>query len=301
MLDFFKNKDRSGADDQPSQLDGRTIARLMRYFPVGARVNYYPEYRKELLLESVVIAYAINGELIYSAADPDCDEASGVLELHDQGARRVFSTINSFRIVVPVFNQSENKLDYARREELLKVGGLVNGNTITLMAENRNGQVPVLETEVEKRTILQQGFYSGQTVALLDVHTDSLLLTDQRAHLRLKTRLPATVQVTRRGETSLLNGVMVDFSDRSLRLVIDAGFVAEALPRAGNKVVVSFNMPGQSEHVSLVGEVYRVEGTALVLMLNGMVQKGQMVKLGQIETLKIKATLLQHGATNLAR
>lgn len=296
MLDFFKNRGRDGGKGEDQVLDAQTVCRLMGHFPVGAKLRYYPEYRQELVLDSLVIAYAINDALVFSTLNLNCDSASAALSFDDQGKPFSFKRITAFKIIVPVFNQSEAKLDYARREELLKVGGLVKGNTITLMAENQNGQVPVLETMVEKRAILKDGVYANQTVAFLDVDADSLMLSDQRALLRLRTHLPATVQISRRGETALINGVMVDFSDRSLRLQVDEEFTDQALPKARDRVVVSFNMPGQSTQVSLVGEVYRVEGKALVITLNGFVAQGQIVALGQIEILKIKANLLQHSA-----
>jgi len=297
MLDFFKKQSRGGGEVEERVIDGQTVCRLMRYFPVGAKLRYYPEYRKELVLDSVVIAYAINDQMVCSAGNLHCDDSSGVLEFDDQGRHHRFSKITSFKIVVPVFNQSETRLDYGRREELLKIGGLVKGNTITLMAQNHSGQVPVLETTVEKRTLLKEGVYASQTVAFLDVNVDSFMLSDQRAHMRLKTHLPVTVQINRRSGSALVNGVMVDFSDRSLRLVVDEDFPAEGLPEDKDKLIISFNMPGQSEHVSLVGEVFRVEERALVVMLTGFAEKGRIMELGQIEILKIKANLLQLNST----
>ena len=302
MLNFFKKKQDSGVSSQTDVvLDGRTICRLMRHFPVGAKVQYYPEYKKNIVLDSVVIAYAINDTVVYSTAGLTCDESSGVLEFSDQNQKLVFKQITNFRIILPVFSQSETKLDYIRREELLKVGGLVMGNVITLMGQQVNGQVPVLETIVAKRTMLKDGFYANQTVALLDIDATTLMLSDQRAHLRLRTKIPATIQVSKRGEYALLNCTMIDFSDRSLRLQVDGEFADEAMPREGGKLIVSFNLPGQSEYISLMGEVFRIEGDAIVVMLTGFVEAGQSVELGQIEILKIKANLLQHTSTNLAK
>ena len=302
MLNFFKNKKDAVATNQAKEvLDGRTIFRLMRHFPVGAKLQYYPEYQKNIVLDSVVIAYAINGIFVYSTAGLSCDESSGVLQFSDQDQKWVFKKITSFRIILPVFSHSETKLDYIRREELLKVGGLVKGNVITLMAEQSDGQVPVLETIVERRTMLKEGFYANQTVALLEVDAATLMLSDQRAHLRLKTNISATIQVRKRGENTLLNCTMIDFSDRSLRLQMAADTAAEAMPQEGGKLLVSFNLPGQSEYISLMGEVFRIEGDAIVVMLTGLVRAGQSVELGQIEMLKIKANLLQHAGANLAK
>ena len=300
MLGFFK-KQGSGGNGGEEVLDGRTIFRLMRHFPVGAKVSYYPEYRKEIMLDSVVIAYAINGTIAFSAVGLNCDDNTGTLEFDDQGQHFTFKKITSFKIILPVSSQTESKLDYVRREELLKVGGLVKGNTITLIAQQDNGQVPVLDTIVEKRSMLKEGYYANQTVAFLDVDAESLMLSDQRAHLRLKTHIPATLQISRQEHYELVNATMVDFSDRSLRLQIDAEMSEQALPKEGDDVVVSFNLPGQSEYISLVGDIYRVTQRAVVVMLTGFVQKGQVVELGQIEILKIKANLLQHANTNLAK
>jgi hypothetical protein len=303
MLDFFKKKQGTSgtAANEAVVLDMRTICRLMRHFPVGAKIQYYPEYRKEIVLDSVVIAYAINDRIIYSCQDLVCDDAGTKLEFTDQGQRHSFKKIERFRILLPVFSQSETKLDYVRREELLKIGGLVTGNVITLMAQQEGGQVPVIETTVEKRSILKEGFYVNQTVAFLEVDAETLMLSDQRAHLRLKTHIPATVQVRKKREYSLLNAMMMDFSDRSLRLQVDEEFPEQAMPKEKDALVVSFNLPGQSEYVSLVGDVFRVEDRAMVVMLTGYVEKGQVVNLGQIEILKIKANLLQNANTNLAK
>ncbi len=72
MFRFFKSGSKSAAGDGPRDgalLDGRALGRVLQHFPVGGKVQFYPEYRKEILLDSVVIAYIINGEFIYSFAD----------------------------------------------------------------------------------------------------------------------------------------------------------------------------------------------------------------------------------------
>jgi len=303
MLDFLRLKqpvsDPDKAVEQP--LDGPALFRLMRHFPIGAKVQYYPEYRKEILLDSVVIAYVINDQLIYSALNLQCDPSSGVIEFDDQNEHKVFKKITSFRMVLPVFTQSENKLDYVRREELNKIGGLVKNNVITLIAEQQDGKMPVLETVVEKRTVLKQGYYVDQTVALLEVDFESLMLTDQRAVMRLKTNLPATMQIVKRGVQELVNCHMADFSDRAMRLVIAPDFEEVQLPKPGTPMMVSFNLPGHSEHISLMTEVFRAYDRTVVATITGMIHKGQVTALGQVEILKIKANLLQHSGANLSR
>lgn len=311
MFRFFKKGSNvSGANAAHEVLlDGHALCRVMRHFPIGAHVRYYPEYRKEIVLESVVIAYSVNGEFIFSAQGLSCDEKSGALTFESSDGGKSYAKIATFHVVLPVFTESEAKLDYVRREELLKIGGLVPGNTITLMAEQQNGQVPVIDTSVTKRGMLKEGYYANQTVALLEVDAESLLLTDQRAHMRLATNIPAQLQVMRRGEYRNLSGTMADFSDVSLRLIVPAPppdpnpdpnpEVKPVQLKAGDDLLISFNLPGRSEQLSLMGDIFRIEGEAVVVMLKGMVERGQVGKLGQIEMLKIKATLLQNGGARL--
>ncbi|MDZ4262045.1 MAG: hypothetical protein U1B30_06910, partial [Pseudomonadota bacterium] len=118
--------------------------------------------------------------------------------------------------------------------------------------------------------------------------------------MRLQTNIPAQLQVMRRGEYKNLNATMVDFSDISLRLVIAFEPDSEVKMRASDDLIISFNLPGRSEQISLLGNVFRIEGNAVVVMLKGLVEKGQTARLGQIDVLKIKAHLLQHGKANLS-
>jgi hypothetical protein len=302
MIDLIKKSRGSDkTDDKSDVLDGRTLVRLMHHFPIGTKVKYYPEYRKEILLDSVVIAYAINDKIVYSVSNLDCDAASGKIEFDDMAEHYVFPSITRFSIFLPIFTQSEAKLDYVRREELLKIGGLVEGNAISLIAEQDGGRVPVIETIVDKRTMLEHGVYANQAVAFLDVDTESLMLSDQRSHLRLNTEIPAILQITKKGVKHSVNGTMVDFSDRSLRFEIDDETSIRVRPAVKSSVMISFALPGHSEYASLVGDVFRVDGKAVVIMLTGMVEKGQVRRLGQIEILNIKANVLQHSNTKLAK
>jgi hypothetical protein len=298
MLKFIKNSFGSAGNDEPDLggigLDGGHICQLMQFFPIGTKLSYYPEFRKEIVLESVIIAYSINGDLIYSAAYATYQ--GGNLSFNDQGKKRVYSRINSFRITVPVLDPSnEVQLDYERREELQKVGGMARGNTLTLTGLKQNGQVPVVETTVNKRSILKQGLYANQTVAMLDVDTNSFVLTDQRAHVRLRTNMLLSAQFYSGDSLNLVNCTMVDFSDCSLRLAFDEEYPAEALPEEGEDLVLSFHLPGRAENISLMGNVFRIEGKAAVVMLQGGLEDGQTVPLSPIHILEIKANLLQSG------
>ncbi len=281
-------------EDESSVLDCSVVCSLVNHFPIGAPVDYYPEYRQEITLDSLVVAYVINRDIVYSATDVKCGAKSGSLVLSDQGIIRTYEKVNRFMIVVPDLGSNRTKLDYIRREELSRIGGLSIGNSITLVGRQDNGQIPVLETVVKKRTRFKDGHYDNQIMALLDVNAESLTLTDQRTHLRLKANVPASVQISKRGEYKIFNCILADFADHSLRIVLGEDFPEDALPRIGGDLVVMFNLPGRSEQVALMGELYRKSAEEAVVMLKGLVRHGQLAELGAIEILGIKASLLQH-------
>ncbi|MBI3773432.1 MAG: PilZ domain-containing protein [Gammaproteobacteria bacterium] len=298
MFDFFKKKPVAGGKEAAGkpEIQPGALCRLMRLFPIGTKVRFYPEYRKEIMLDSVIIGYVINSELVYSVQGLVCDKDSGPMAFSDQTKLHSYSRIQSFRIVVPATNQSEAKLDYNRREELHKIGGLTPGNTITLISERQGQHVPVLETTVQKRALLNQGYYAGVTVAMLDVNIGTLKLTDQRAHVRLQTNMPVSVQYYDGPNSNLVNCTMLDFSECSLRLKFGGDFPAESMPHADDDLILSFHLPDRAGNLSLVGHVFRIEGDAVVVMLKGSLGNNQAVApLSPIDILEIKANLLQNG------
>jgi hypothetical protein len=299
MFDFFKKKPVAAGTKNAAgkpEIQPGALCRLMRLFPIGAKVRFYPEYRKEIMLDSVIIGYAINGELVYSVQGLVCDKDSGPMAFSDQTKLHSYSRIQSFRIIVPAANQSEAKLDYHRREELHKIGGLTPGNTITLISERQGQHLPVLETTVQKRALLSQGYYAGITVAMLDVSIETLKLTDQRVHVRLQTNMPVSVQYYDGPDSNLVNCTMLDFSECSLRIKFAEGFPVESMPHADEDLILSFHLPDRAGNLSLVGNVFRVEGDAAVVMLKGSLGNNQAVApLSPIDILEIKANLLQNG------
>lgn len=299
MFDFFRKKTPSTggkAQAEKREIQPGAVCRLMRLFPIGTKVRFYPEYRKEITLDSVIIGYVINGEMVYSVQGLVCDKDSGPIAFSDQTRMHSYSRIDSFRIMVPAVNQAEQKLDYSRREELQKIGGLSPGNTITLISERQGQQIPVLETTVQKRSMLNQGFYAGTTVAMLDVDISTLKLTDQRAHVRLQTNMPVSVQYYDGPNSNLVNCTMLDFSECSLRLKFGDEFPAEAMPQVGEDLILSFLMQDRAGNISLIGTVFRVSNDAVVVMLKGSLNgKQAVVPLSPIDILEIKANLLQNG------
>lgn len=298
MLELLKNflamgrKPVNPAESESAGVDCQTIHNLMRYFPIGSHLHYYPEYRKDIMMDTVLVAYSINGELVYSTKDVIFN--NGILVFNDRGSRKSYQDIASFYFVVPVVKDEENKLDYGKREELARLGGMSRGNVLSLIAKKDGSQVPVMEAEVHKRAILRDGLYANQSVALLDIDAGSLALTDQRSHLRLQTNVPVALLIPSDGEQQLFNCRMKDFSDCSLRVDVDADVIGEHMPTEGDNLIVNLRLPNRSDMISIAVNVYRVVDNSMVLMFTGRVDHGRMQPLSQIDILNVKANLLQH-------
>ncbi|MFC1750618.1 hypothetical protein ACFL2V_17635 [Pseudomonadota bacterium] len=298
MLEFLKKSlglgQRAEAANHPQKqgIDCQAIYDLMRYFPIGTKVHYYPEYHKDIMMDTVLVAYWINGELVYSTQEVTFN--NDILVFNDRGSRKSYKDILSFHFVVPIVTDEESKLDYGKREELSRVGGMARGNILTLIAEKNAGQVPVLEAEVNKRAMLRDGLYANQHVALLDVDVNSLALTDQRSHLRLQTNVPVSLQIPSRGQAQLFSCRMKDFSDCSLRIEIDPDVIGEYMPEEGDSLIVSFRLPNCPDMIAITVNVFRVTGNSLVMAFTGRVDQGRTHPLSQIDILNVKANLLQH-------
>ncbi len=305
MLEFIKKSLGMGSGEakkakqvERESISCETIVNFIRYFPIGTKLRYYPEYRKDIMMDTLLVAYWINGELVYSTQGVTFN--NNILVFHDRGSPKSYQKVESFRLVVPVFDEQESKLDYSKREELAKIGGMARGNTITLIAEKSAGHVPVIETVVNKRAVLKEGLYANQNIAVLDVDFDSLAITDQRAHLRLQTNVPVSIQVSDSGQSRLLNCRMKDFADCSLRVDMDHDLIVDSRPKEGDEIIVSFHLPNIAEQISIAARVYRVMGDAIVLMFTGRIVQGRMQPLNQMDVLNIKANLLQHCAAEVA-
>lgn len=288
MWDFFRKKGQDKAPPVAPSVDiGRACA-VLQQFPIGSAVRYYPEFKKDIVLESVILGYLCNKTLVFASQDMRCEGGGAEARLSIGPHHKHVTRLTGFGIIIPAQSRGVEQLDYARKEELERTGGLAPGNNITLMAPSRQGKTPLLQTTVRKKSVVQEGLYANTAIAVLDVDVSSLLLADQRAHMRLQTRLPVEVRL---GDEPPLSCMMADFSERSVRLHADAGWPAGM--RAGRHLSVAFRLPDHNRDTVLRGDIFRKDDTDLVLMLEEIQREGQFVRLEVIDVLEIKAKLLQ--------
>lgn len=296
-----KTESRGNADAVRGPLSIAKLTELFRYFPMGEKMRYYPEFQKEGALETIVLGYSVNDQFIFSPVDIRCqqDGERDVLRLTVDGHERLVQEVESFSLLIPFNQDDENKRDYGRRAELGPRGPFRRRNTITLLACSSGGTLSHLDTEVRKVLPLTNGIYAGHEVVVLDVLPSSLKLTDQRQHYRLQTEIPAILAI-REGETHACT--LLDFSEESVRLQFDEVTADIMALTEFRRLKLDFNVgaDGNGKSYALDGVMYRKTDNRLVMKLQGIYRNGKAQSLGLVDILDIKASLLQHPATQLA-
>lgn len=294
-----KSSGNAGAVAEPLSI--AKLTELFRYFPLGEKIQYYPEYQKEGALETIVLGYGVNGQFIFSPVDIRCqqDGERDVLRLTVDGQQRLVHEVESFSMLIPFNVEDENKRDYGRRAELGPRGPFRRQNIISLTACSTGGTLSHVDTEVRKMMPLTGGIYAGHDVVVLDVLLNTLTLADQRQHYRLQTELPASLNV-KDGETH--DCTLVDFSEESVQLSFEQ-FSADILALTEyRRLTLNFDLAldGRGKEYSLDGVMYRRTDNSLVVKLQGIYKDGKLQSLGLVDILDIKANLLQHPATQQA-
>lgn len=286
MISFFtKPSPPTAATAKP--LDIARVSAVFKHFPFGSPVRYYPEFKKNIVLESVILGYILDKNWYFAVQDIIFDGEGDAMQLL-VGPQRKRVRPASFSIVIPSQSRGIDQLDYARKEELERTGGLANGNNITLLGQPSNGKTPAIETIAGKKTVLQEGLYATTPVVLLNANIRSLQLTDQRAHMRLQTRVPAEFMTNNATPTPCM---MADFSNQSVRLSVDASWTSEI--KAGRELTLAFRLPGRNTDVVLRGEILRRDDNDLVVTLEAIQRGNEFQRIEVLDVLEIKAQLLQ--------
>ncbi|MBL1277202.1 MAG: hypothetical protein COB30_014055 [Ectothiorhodospiraceae bacterium] len=313
MVGFLKKIFSSGETKAPSPkkradmslvCEALPIAKLMellRYFPLGENVSYYPEYQKEGALGTLVLGYSVNEHHIFSAIDIRCEQENSldIVKISIGGEEQTVRAIDSFSLLIPFNIDDENKRDYVRRAELGPLGPFRRHNSITLSACSTGGIISTIDTVVRRVIPLKSGIYAGHEVVVLDVHSKSLSLTDQRAHYRLQTTLPATLTI-RDGETH--ECTLMDFSEESVQLKFETVSADLMALTEYRHLTLNFSVATDSRNklYSLDGVMFRKTDASLVMKLLGIYKNGKLEALGLVDILDIKASLLQHPETQKA-
>lgn len=289
---------RNAADDEPElppvSLDRARIKMLHEFFPIGRKVRYFPEYKREIVFDTIIIAYCANDQYLYSRDAIQLDD-TGTPEAFLVGPKKLplpLEKVTRFQLMVPDTTDMERTLDYIRRASIGRARQFLSGNSITLFAETGERGVPMVDTLVHKRLKPSDGPYADHRMILLGPDLDTLSLADQRKKQRVAADM--RVDLLHKANPNPFHCALADFSETSLRL--RAPDAAHPLPAMAENdeaiVVIDFGEPGSLYRIK--GTVFRGDAEACVIKLARLFRGTTFQKFTTMDILEIKTGLLNY-------
>ena len=296
---FGKNFGSSGEEPagnaSAAKIDISRIRTLIEFFPIGKKLRYYPEFNKDIVLDTLIVAYCVNGHFVYSleSIETDADGTPTAFLSGENETRIPASGIKLFQLLVPDTSDLEMKLDYLRRAQISRHGQFGKGNYISLMSNAGMKGVSTVDTEVAKQVILRDGPYAQMNMVLLTPDLNTLSVTDQRRKPRTKTNVPVTVLVPTENYSGQCT--IVDISDADLRIRLNEK--GEAIPpvHKGDAMIVDIRLGEAERHYSIKGSVIRRSSETCVIRLDGQIRDGRLSPFSPLVLLELKAGLLNYG------
>ena len=273
-------------------LDGDRMKMLAEHFPIGKKVRYYPEYQRDIVFQTIIIAYRVNDHYVYSreAIQKDGDGMPLAFLVGEKKARLPLDGVRRLQLMVPDTTDMERSLDYARRATLGRNGQFVRGNTITLIAETCHRGIPSLDTQVDSRIKLKDGPYLDNQMVLLRPDFDTLRIADQRQKARVRSDLPVNLYVKEDAPPAAC--ILGDFSDVSMRLATRPGQPGLPALRVNDKVTVVLNLGDATRTYRIRGVVFRAAADGCVVKLRQLYKDGDFSPIKTMDVLEIKTELL---------
>ncbi len=303
MFEFLARKTvREGAESSGSlihrPLDNDLILEVMRYFPIGGKIRYFPAQRKSVVLESIIIAFGINNYLVYTQKDIHIKEQEGGKPhflLDDDWKDVTVREVSSFCLVIPDVGHTESELDYASRVAMDNRGLFKRGETFSLMSLFAERGVPHIDVQVRKKVLLKDGYYANHSVVVLEALLGTLHHIDQRQQCRIKTNIPVSVYLTEEGEPFACH--LVDFSECSLKIRIDRHEGLKPSLTKKRNIIVAIDLSQQMKSYILKGKVLRRDDEHVVISVTSRLADKQYESFDLLAAIDLKANLLQHPET----
>jgi len=283
----------------PNPLSIEQIKEITHNFPIGERIDYYPEYQEHMMMQSLILGYEINGHRIYSQNQlqlSTTNSGTPQLSINNEDSTQDYLQASSFCLMLPGNTGEENKLDYPSKASLGRRGQFRNGNTITIIARQADHGVVTLESSVRESIQPKDGYYRGHMLALLEVFSPELLFRDQRTHHRIKTKLPIQIQLSEGGTAHPC--LLKDYSE--LHAQIELGEESTILSQLKENASVIITIKLEHSHRSFViaTNIMRKQQSSIVVAMEKISHNGHFEPFELIDALDIKASLLQHPGTN---
>lgn len=302
MLKTFLSSLSGSSGETPNQatppdiqdtLDLERLKLIVETFPIGKKLRYTPDFKHEIVFDTLLVAYCIDGEFAYSRESVEFDSKGypAAFILGTQGKRVTVNEVKLFQLLLPDTSDQEKTLDYTRRAIIGREYQFSKGKYILLISSLGGRGVTTMETEVVKRVVLKEGPYASANMVLVAPDLESITHVDQRGKTRTKICVPVTVTVA---DGQLQDTCkMVDFSDTVVRIRVPANESGPQLHK-GDEVILGLNF-GDPEMYMIKGSVTRRSADAFVIKLDAFSKGGPFLSFGSLDQVELKAELLNYG------
>lgn len=274
-------------------LDAERLKTLVDFFPIGKKLQYFPEFKKDIVFETLIVGYGVNGEFVYSSEAVERDADGHPLAFRMPTAGRVpLADLRWFQLLVPDTSAMERQLDYVRRAEIGNRGQFVRGNYITLTSNAGARGTSMVDTVVERPLELDSGPYAYTRLVVLTPEFNTLEVSDQRRKPRAKTNVPVMLYLRR--EALSAHGVITDISDEHLRVHAAEGDILPLNVAAGAELALSLDLGDAGARYLLKGRVVRRSPDSCLIHLEGMLEGDRVTRFGPLDLLQLKAGLLNY-------
>ncbi len=272
-------------------LDGDRMKMLGEHFPIGRKIRYFPEFQRDIVFHTIIIAWRVNDHYVYAreAIQTDGDGTPLAFLVGEKKTRLALGKVRRLQLMVPDTTDMERSLDYIRRASLGRNGQFVRGNAITLIADTCKRGIPSVDTQVDSRIRMKEGPYADNQMILLRPDLDTLTIADQRQKARVQSHVPVNLYL--KEDAPPAGCILGDFSDVSLRLKAAPG---QAMPpmKVNDKVVVVINLGDVASTYRIKGSVFRAAADACVIRLKQLYKDGDFSAIKTMDVLEIKTGLL---------
>ena len=285
----------SSGSAPPGKIDLGRLKTLIEFFPIGKKLSYCPEYKREIVFDTLVVAYCVNGNYVYSgeAIDRDSEGYPTMFRTGENQERIPVSRLKLFQLLVPDTTELEGKLDYQRRALIGRGRQFIKGNSITLISKAGVKGVSTVDTEVAKQFVLKEGPYADTKMILLSPDLQTLLVTDQRGKARAKTNV--MVRMTLPKSESSGSYMIADMSAGAMRIRVKDRETTMPAMKQGDDVILEIDLGEGDRHYTIKGSIFRRSSETCVVLLEGLLKDGRLGSFSPLDLLELKAGLLNYG------
>jgi len=277
------------------RIDSNRIKTLIEFFPIGKKLRYYPEFQKEIVFDTFIIGYCVNGSFVYSGESIDHDSQGYPIAFRvgESEKRTLVSDLKLFQLLVPDTSDLEMKLDYQRRALIGRGRQFNKGNCISLISNAGAKGVSTVDTEVAKQIVLPDGPYAQTKMILLTPELQTLIVTDQRKKARTKIGAPVLVSLPE----GVLSGpcTIVDISESAVRIRVRDRDATMPVMHQGGEVILDIDLGEEKQRYIIKGSVIRSSIETCVIKLEGLFKDGKLRSFDPLDLLELKAGLLNYG------